>query len=227
MQFRLTVLITCSLVTLTASVLTASEIDLTAGPYTSSSFGLDSGQEIQASISEDLLVTSTTLVTLSWKWPNYDAPPGPSNCDVSNGGYCLGVLHDIATVNDSIYAEAEYSGQYGYGQYQNNNTGPTCGLSGIWPCTFSLNPGFYTFSTVVSDQLVGLEGATVLPFTEGFTGVLTYTSGDIQVATPTPEPSTASLLVVPGIAGLLIGLGRRRSVHCLKRRASRTHSVNG
>ena len=59
----------------------------------------------------------------------------------------------------------------------------------------------------VSDELNGLQGASVSPYQEGYSVLVTVTDGDVQIATP--EPSMAIPLTTSIGLGLVV-LRRRR-----------------
>jgi hypothetical protein len=184
------------------SSLSAGEIQLTAGPATA--FQSVDFVEVSVTASERLLVTSTATLNLTYSF----AGDGPQLSDclfAGNGSLCDGTVNDSASIDGIIATSVDVSGDYEFTKNgETSNIAPQCGFQAVSECNFLLNPGLYTFSATVYDDLGQSLGATATPFTEGFTGILTWSSGDVQVFVP--EPSTAVLLFVP----LAIGIPLRR-----------------
>jgi hypothetical protein len=193
-----------ALSSLTMAGLQAGEIDLSTGPVTA--FQSVDFVEASKTVSEQLLVTSTASISLTYSFP----ATGPQSNDCvygNNGAICTGTVNDFTFIAGSPSYSLNYSGTYELtpgGKL--SDTGPLCGSMSADHCNFVLQPGVYTFTTSVFDQLDQQFGATALPFTDGFTGMLTFSSGNIVILTP--EPSTAALLIFPVALGLLL---RRRS----------------
>jgi hypothetical protein len=157
-------------------------------------------QVASGTTSEEVLVTAPTEVSLGAGI--FEGPFG-SDCNDSGGGYCPGTVDDVATIGSSFnynYNSGQY--QLGPGSYGSSGTGPNCG--GF--CSYFLTPGEYAFTVTIHDELDQQGGATALPFTEEFIGTLDWTTGNIVIAPPVPEPWSAPLLV----AALAVGfIGRR------------------
>jgi hypothetical protein len=187
---------------LTPTALQAGEIVLTTGSV--EAFQGADFVEVNKSVSELLLVTSTATINLTYSFPTL----GPQTSDClfgSNGAICQGTINDFTFVTGSPLYSLNFSGPYNItpGGVV-SGTGPLCGFTPADQCNFVLQPGLYTFTTSVYDQLDQQLGATALPFADGFTGLLTFTGGNVQVVTP--EPAAA----VPMVAAVAIGMLVRR-----------------